>query len=231
MNRQVKGLLYFFLADMQRSFYIFWGILLGFVTLGVLIAAFLLTGDNDKMVMGLSIAVYIYSAIFGFHAVKQSIPFALKMGATRKNLYIGLGIFLLGLAVLQALIANLIQSIYEFICQLFSIHSLEFMSLAEFLNNTWLTQFTIDATMIFFIMIIGLMLGLLFYKYGLPGGGGVIGVVMIVLLFGLAEGFLKDFFVHMGQSFNLASFFQLAGVGLVLYLLSWVFIRKITIKS
>ncbi|ASK61061.1 hypothetical protein CFK37_02035 [Virgibacillus phasianinus] len=230
MNRQIKGLLYFCVADAKRSLLIFWTILIGFVTLGVLIALFLMTGENDKMIMSIPFAVYIYSSIFGFLTVKQSIPFAIKMGATRKNLFIGLAVFLVGLSIFQAILINIIQSIYEFVCQQISIDAMEFMSLGGFLDNTWLTSITVEASVIFFIMTLDYMLGLLFYKYGLPGGGGILGVALVMLLYGFSEGFLIDFANSIIESFDIMLFFEVAGIGFLIYILSWGMVRKITIE-
>lgn len=231
MSRQIKGLLYFFTVHIRRPFFIFWGLVLGFLVLNFIIASLFITGTNGEMVMSLSFAVYIYSAFFSFHLVKQAIPFVLKMGATRKNLFFGLSMFLIGLAVLQAIIANVIQSLCNLIVEQFSIDGVGFMSFAKLLDNRWITGFTIDATIIFFIMSVMIMLGLLFYKYGLTGGGGIIALVLIIVIFGFAEGFLKDFVMNIFQSFNLVFFFELAGIGVLLYLLSWIFIRRITIES
>lgn len=229
MSNQIKGLLYFFILYTRRSFFIFWGILFGFLVLNFIIALLFIEGTGGEMIFGLSLAVYIYSAIYSFHLVKQGIPFVLKMGATRKKLFLGLGMFLIGLTVLQAVIANVIQSFCKLIIKQFSIDGVGFISIAQFFDTRWITSFTVDATIIFFVMSVMIMLSLFFYKYGLTGGGGIIALVLVFVLFGFAEGFLKDFVMNIAQSFDLVFFFQLAGVGFLLYLGSWGFFRKITI--
>ena len=228
MSRQIRGLLYFFTVNVGKSFFIFWGILLGFLILNIVIASLFISGTNGNMVIGLSLAVYIYSGFFSFHFIKQGVPFVLKMGAIRKNLFAGIGVFLIGFAILLSVIVNILQSISEFIVEQLSIDGIGFKSLAELLDGRWITGFTIDATIIFLIMSIMIMFSLLFYKYGLLGGGLIV-LILIFLIFGFAKGFLKDFVLTIMESFDIGFFFELGGVGILLYLLSWSLFRKFTI--
>ncbi|WP_404451447.1 hypothetical protein LG329_14025 [Virgibacillus necropolis] len=232
MNRQIKGLLYFFTADSRRSFLIFWGILLGSLVGTLLLttgAYIFLNGVEVNMRFALSFAIYIYCAIFAFVTVKESIPFSIKMGATRKNFFISLGIFFIGLSVLKSILANTIHSIVLTITNQLLLFEFDFIHLAQLINDTWLTRVIIDATCMFFILSAMFGIGLLFYKYGLAGGGGFIALVIVFLLVGVAADFITEFFVNIVESFDLIFFYQLAAVGLLLYGLTWLLVRKVTI--
>ena len=99
MSRQIKGLLYFFIANSRYSLFIFWTILMSILLVTLTISYFAQDVDNFFMTLSLTGPIYVYCAIFGFLAVKELIPFSVKIGATRKNLFIGLGIFFLGLSI------------------------------------------------------------------------------------------------------------------------------------
>lgn len=231
MNRQIKGLLYFFIADARRSFLIFWGILLGTLLVTIFGTYFLLNVEEVTMHFGLSFAIYIFCAIFAFVSAKESIPFAIKMGATRKNFFISLGIFFVGLSVLKSILANTIHSLVLTITKQLSFKSFNLIHLAQLLEDKWLTRVIIDAACMFFVLVVMFGIGLLFYKYGLAGGGGFVAIVLVFLLVGVAEGFIADFFINIAESFDLVFFYQVAGVGLLLYGFTWLLVRKVTIKK
>ncbi|WP_010097193.1 hypothetical protein [Ornithinibacillus scapharcae] len=93
MNKQMNGLLYYLVTDIRHSMKIFWAILLSILVVSVTFAYFLLGFEDGKMAFGFPFATYFFCIITGFVTVKESIPFAIKMGATRKNIYIAIAIF------------------------------------------------------------------------------------------------------------------------------------------
>src|SRR5690625_3667640 len=109
MNNQLKGLLYYFQTHMKRSFLIFWSILLG-ITIVTLIAAYILRNEDGVMTITFTMPMYFFCAIYGFVIVKQWIPYFIKIGATRKNIFLGLGIFFAGVTSIFSLMATILQS-------------------------------------------------------------------------------------------------------------------------
>lgn len=88
MGRQIKGLLYFYMADARHSITIFWTILMSTLVITLTIYYFLKDVDGGFITLSLSVPIYIFCAILGFLTVKESIPFSLKVGATRKNIFV-----------------------------------------------------------------------------------------------------------------------------------------------
>lgn len=228
MGKQIRGLLYFFTTDIRHAFIIFWTILLSTLSVSLIAAYVLINVGETKMIFTLSIAVYIFCGFIGFLTAKERIPFSIKVGATRKNLFVSLGIFFLGLAIVKALLSNTLQLIME---RMFHVETIAFIHPAQLLTNSWLTRVLIDTTVMFFILSVMFLLGLLFYKYGLFGGGSVVGVAVIVLLLGMAQGWLVDFIIDVYQSLSMMLFYQIFFIGVVLYGVSWVFLRRITIAN
>ncbi|MBT2217720.1 hypothetical protein KK120_18065 [Virgibacillus dakarensis] len=231
MGRQLKGLLYFYATDARYSLLIFWSILLSTLLVSIVGAYFLLNVENGQMTFALSMAIYIYCGITGFIQAKHGIPFSIKMGSTRKNIFAGMGLFFLGLALAKSVLANTIHSVILFGTDKMGISSYQLIHPAQLLTDTWLTRVIIDATVMFFLLSFMFLLGLLFYKYGLLGGGVVVGTLAIILLFGLAQGWIADFFIDIFQSFDMTFFYEVFAVGIVLYVVTWIMLRRITTEA
>ncbi|WP_010651452.1 hypothetical protein [Oceanobacillus massiliensis] len=228
MGRQIKGLLYFYITDIQRSLKIFWSILLGILILSLAIGYFLLRFDEGGFFFGLSFPVYVYCAILGFITVKESIPFSLKMGAVRKNLFISIGILFLGIAIVKAVIASTLQTITLIFADIAGIHTFQFIHLAQFITDNWLNRVLIDTAIMFFLLSFMFIIGLLFYKSGMLGAGIVIGLLTVGLLLGIAQGWLIDFIINLFKGLDMAFIAQIFGVGLVVYGISFLLLRKVT---
>lgn len=231
MMRQVKGLLYYFINDIRYSLLIFWTILLSIVVVTEVITLYLINVDEAFMTLSLTGPIYVYCFILGFVTVKEGIPFSLKLGATRKNIFISTGIFFLLLSFLKAIAVRLLAFIITFINGQIGIDKGKFtlLHLAQFLDDTWYNRFIIDVSIMFFGLALMFLIGLLFYRYGLAGGGSVIGIVLILVLTGFAQGSLVEFFINLAQSFDMMVFYKLFGIGIIFYLLSMLFLKNITI--
>lgn len=229
MGRQLKGLLYFFITDMRYSLFVFWTVLLSTLAVTLVIAYFLIGVDSGQIGFTLPIALYIYCGITGFLTVKLSIPFSIKVGATRKNVFIGMGIFFLGLSGVLGVMVNSIQSLVDFLNTKIGIESFLFMHIANLMDTTWLGRVLIDTSVMFFFLSLLFVIGLCFYKFGLAGGGSIVALLVIVILVGAAQGWLIDFFIHIYQTLNVVFFWQLLLVGILIYCISWLMMRRITI--
>ena len=228
MGRQIRGLLYFFITHQRYSLMIFWTILLSILVVSLSFSYFLLDVEDGAFYFGFAFAVYFYCAILGFMTVKESIPFSLKMGATRKNMFISIGLFFLSIAFAKAVVASTLQEITLLFTEATNLHTFSFLHLASFLQDTWLNRVIIDTAIMFFLSAIMFIIGLLFYKYGLAGGGTVAGAFIVLLLLGIAQGWIIDFFIDLFSDIELTFFFQILGVGIMIYCISFLFIRRVT---
>ncbi|MGM0904860.1 MAG: hypothetical protein ACQEXB_27915 [Bacillota bacterium] len=229
MGRQFKGLLYFFLTDVRYSLMIFWTILLSILVLSLCIAYFLLGVENGEYYLSIDIPIYVYCAILGFLTVKESIPFAIKIGATRKNLFVALGVFFLGIAVVKSVVSSTLQLMTLAFTKATGVSTFNFLYLSPLMEDSWFTRVIIDTAIMFFLFSIMYIFGLMFYKTGLAGGGIAVGILILILLYGFAEGWLIEFFINQFMEPHISFFYQLLGVGLGLYGVTYFFIRNITI--
>ncbi|MEI3606408.1 hypothetical protein SPD48_11935 [Pseudogracilibacillus sp. SE30717A] len=238
MQRELKGSLYYLQANLRYSFIIFWSIMIGTLALTIL-ADLLIKSEEGIIAFNFSIPIYIFGAIFGFHIVKNVIPFLIKMGVTRKSLFISTGILLCGISLINSVIANTIHSSLErvygdtmggFISYSDGNITLTITHFADlFMDSTWISRVFIDMSLTFFFISLTLILGLIFYRYGLIGGFGTLGVVMLMFILAISRGWVTSFFVKLFENFHFTFFYQLFAVGIIIYLLSFILMRRITI--
>src|SRR5699024_2318681 len=113
-------------------------ILMSILLISWVLAYFLKDVDGGFMTLSLTVPIYIYCGIVGFLTVKDLIPFSIKRGATRKNIFISLGIFFFILSLSKSIIASTIQVIVDGVNSKIGLDSFGFLHLTYFLNDTWL---------------------------------------------------------------------------------------------
>lgn len=229
MGRQIKGLLYFYFADTRHSLTVFWTILLSILVVTLTITLFLNKIEDVFMTLSLTGPMYIYCGILGFLTVKEFIPFSIKRGATRKNIFISMVIFFLGLSFMKAIVGSALQVIAAFFNTKMGIENFHFIHLAYFTNDTWYYRIMIDMSIMFFAFSVMFVIGLLFYRYGLVGGGVFVGTLIIIILTGVSQGWLIDFLINIFKNFDNIFYLQLFGIGVVIYAFSMLLLRRITI--
>lgn len=229
MGRQINGLLYFYFANFRHSIIIFWTILMGILMVSLTFSYFMKDIEDGFMTMSLTVPMYIYCAILGFLTVKEAIPFSLKRGAIRKNIFVSLAVFFFVLSFAQAVVGSTIQVIVDFFNTKVGIDMFSFQHLAYFTTDTWLHRIFIDTSVMFFFFSVMFVIGLLFYRYGLAGGGAVIGLFVIIVLTGVGQGWLIDFLVEQFRTLDHMFYFQLFIIGVIFYVFSILLLRNITI--
>jgi len=229
MSRQLKGLLYFQAVNGKHSLTIFWSILLGTTVVSVVIAALTMGTGDVKMVMTFSAPIYIYAMFIGFNSAKTHVRYALRLGATRKNIFIRSGIYFLAISLVSAFLVSVFQQLITFITSRFDIDSFRLMHPASILRDTWMNRIVIDTTLMFFFLALLFFFGLLFYRYGLTGGGSFGAALIILMLVALGTGWLQDVLVSFVETVSITYFFDILLAGIGIYLINWAFLRRITI--
>src|SRR5699024_3443391 len=102
--------------------------------------------------------------------------------------------------------------------------------LGDFLGeNSWITRVFIDTSISFFFLAVMFIIGLIFYRFGLIGCFSFIGAGVIIFILGMFIGWLLDFFATIFRDFSIIFFYQLLVTGILIYLVSFLLIRRITI--
>jgi|GEM_PF-1037070 len=239
MANQLKGTLFYLYTNVRFTLIIFWIIISTILALSLITSYFMSEGTISFQ---LSFSVYVFCTIIGTWTVKNAIPYSIKLGSTRKNLYVSLGIYFLGFALFNSIIANTINKFFEVVFEVkrvgglvviasnSSTESFTFFHVAQFLgSNSWFTYVLVDAIICFFLLTSAFIIGLVFFRYGLIGGFVFLGIAMFTIIIGIAKGWLIEMIIHIFQDFSIVFFYQLFGVGLIIYLISFIMLRRITI--
>jgi len=228
--QQIKGLLYFMTVESKRSLAIFWIILVSTIMLSLMIAYFLGSNNDVKLVFMISIPTYIHCAIYAFVSVKQTIPFSIKMGASRKNIFISMGVFLITLVLIQNIFINLFYEILRFTVQALDISSFQLIHPAQLLGNSFSERLITDFAIMLCLLAVMYVLSLLFYNYGLIGGGSFGAAIVIILVFAVAKGWMAQWVAFISKSMNINFFYWMMLISLAVYVTAWALVRKINIK-
>lgn len=230
MNKQIKGLLYFYLTYMRYSVLIFWAILLSILIIS-LVTSYLLNDSDGVMMMTLTIPIYFYIGIIGYVIVKNWLPFTIKIGATRKNIYFSIAIFFIALALVFSMIAMLIQEIITPLADQLNMTNFSFMHIGHFVNDAWYARVLIDIFISLFIFSLSFLIGLLQYRFGLVISMSLMGIVLFVSMLGVFQGWLIKFFIDIFSNLNLNLFLMIGLMTIIIYGLTWILLRRTTTIS
>ncbi|WLV25207.1 hypothetical protein QR721_02965 [Aciduricibacillus chroicocephali] len=233
MNKQIQGLMYFFTVDTKRTITVFWSILLSlliisFVTMYVVTHFY---GQEGVATFFISMPIYIFAAIHSFKLASNTLPFAIKMGSTRKMLFVSLGAFFLIESIVQGLLINAVTVIIDSLKSILGMGTKEFMLIhpAMWLNESWFDRMLVDTTLVFTILAVFFTFGLLFHKYGLSGGGSVLALLAFILILSIFTGWIADAYHFFVNSWGLILFGEVMLVGIAIYCLSWTLMRRFTV--
>lgn len=239
MGRELQGVLYYYLTNVRHAFLIFWLVIVAIFILSIVLDA-LVGGDDMTIHFNLSFPIYIFAAALGFIVVKSTLPYLIKMGATRKIIYIGTVIFFIVFSSINALLANALNWLLRKLTKseigggfiyTNGEQTTTFNHIADFLErDNFLYQIIVDLSLSFFFITVFFIIGLMFYRFGLLGGFLFVGVIAFTFIYGMADGWLAEFFIDIFSDFTIAFFYQLALVGLGVYLLSFFLLRRYTLQ-
>lgn len=239
MGRELQGVLYYYLTNVRHAFLIFWLVIVAIFILSIVLDA-LVGGENMTIHFNLSFPIYIFAAALGFIVVKSTLPYLIKMGATRKIIYIGTVIFFIVFSSINALLANALNWLLRKLTKseigggfiyMNGEQTTTFNHIADFLErDNFLYQIIVDLSLSFFFITVFFIIGLMFYRFGLLGGFLFVGVIAFTFIYGMADGWLAEFFIDIFSDFTIAFFYQLALVGFGVYLLSFFLLRRYTLQ-
>lgn len=235
MPNQLKGSLLYLLADVRRLLIIFWSLLMGLLIVSLILN--IVFYKEGVITFQLSIPLYFLSAVLGQMIVKNTIPYLVKMGSTRMNIFKTIGAHFFIVALFNAILASTVYSLTTFLfgnnTDFFTIYgggeTISFNHLAEFFVNNWGTRILIDLSIMFFLFVCGFIIGLIFYRFGLAVGIGFIAIAIFTFIIGMVQEWLLKFFILIFSDMTLTFFVQLLFVGLMFYLVSFIILRRLPI--
>ncbi|HWO77022.1 MAG TPA: hypothetical protein VNM69_14190 [Bacillus sp. (in: firmicutes)] len=224
MSRQIKAIVTFSILDVRYAVQVFWAILIGFMLLGVGIT---MSFNNSLSFAGSGIAMYIFCAITGFQTVKESFPFSIKMGGTRKNYFVSMCLFFTLLSLLMSLIHNVFLTAYEKFLDVLNLQIFTFhFSMITGLEDTWILRFFIDSVIAFFLLNLLFFVGIMFYRFGLIGGYSVIGIIVLFFFIPGVSTQVLDFIFGFASVEAVMHYIWLIVISLLILVVNWAVMRK-----
>ena len=240
MQKDIKGVLYFLSVNVRYPLGVFWTILFSIYLISIL---FSVISNSENVLFQASIPIYIFCLVLGMWTVKNTIPYLLNMSVTRKLIFISVGIYFLLLAIFQAVLANILTVIISLLGMKAMSGEISlidgdkeftfyFTHLSQFLeNDSLMNQIMIDSIICFVALSSMFFVGLIFYRFGLVGGFSFLGALFIVYILSIARGSFIDLMTYFIDNYSMALYFQLFGLGFLLYLLSFIVLRRVTTIS
>lgn len=228
MVKQIKGLLYFYRTDLTFSIFVFWCILLSMLVASVSIMY--IFPSIEVMSFSFTAPIYMYCAIIGFLMARHTVAFGIKLGATRKNIYVSIAIFFIGLALVKSTVASLIQAA---VSTFFIRDDMNFIFAHPMMlfEDTLLNRIYTDFFIIVFLTSLTYLISLLFYKYGLLVAGFILGMLFVLFMYSVIAGDLIKWIVESFQNSVYIFFAQLGMIALIAYVIAWIPLRRITVVA
>lgn len=241
MQREMKGIFYYLFINTRYLFLVFWAILISLVSVSILLNVFIF--KEGVIVSQLSFPLYLVCGVIGVQMASNNLPYLIKMGSTRKGIFKCVGVHFFTIAFVNAILVNVFYSLsvwlfsdrhqhlftfsmYESDEEIVSLHHF-----ADLIGNDWLSRFVVDLSIMFFLLVCGFLIGLIFYKFGTVAGIGFLAFIIFLFIFGIAQGWLIYIIKNVFQNLNLISFIKMIIISVIIYLTSYLLLRRLSIKD
>ncbi|MFC4810261.1 hypothetical protein [Paenibacillus sp. GCM10023250] len=176
----VQGIVRMHMRDKWSWIYLPWVIVLSSFAINLLIAV--LMADDEKIVTGGLMSIFIYMLVSGIVAVHHTFPFALGLSVRRKDYFAGTLIMILAVSAASALVLMLLSYIESWTdgwhTDLFFFH-LPYVS-----DGNAPQQFVVFGSLMLFMYLLGFAISSMFRRFGKTGlyAASIIGLLLGTLL-------------------------------------------------
>ncbi|MEO4053930.1 hypothetical protein [Solibacillus sp. CAU 1738] len=182
----LKGSLYIFFQSYKKQNIVFWIILLSIVLFLIFIDATF--GENVKLFLSVSIPVYIFFSIMSSKLLNKTMPYFLKLGLSRNQYALHVGLFFIAWSFIGALFIACIHKGILF-SNTFTLHDIIIFHPVYFFDPSlpFFLTFAFDFAILLFSLASGLLINVVFYRLGTVGGytfiGGLIFIPILAVIF------------------------------------------------
>ncbi|MEK8197109.1 hypothetical protein [Lysinibacillus sp. FSL M8-0134] len=227
----MKGSFYILFQNFKKHNIIFWSILFLIVLLSFFLDAFF--GQYISFAITISIPVYIFYSSMAAKLLNRTLPYFLKLGLSRQQYMVNVGLFFISWSLVGALIIASAQNIITYVSTLLNIkNNIIIIHPLLIFDNTYsfLQTAAFDSVLLLFCLNSGLLLNVTFYRLGILGGYSLIGLLALVpILMVVFEWFtpLFELLANSSLSAILGSIFILS---ILLYLVISTSMRKVSVN-
>ena len=227
---QIKGGLYALFLSFKRDFYIFTAINTMFLLLALIMGALL--PDIRIITIGIVI-VGIFTFIISMKLLDRSLAILLRYGLNRSRYIAVASGFMLLWSLANAGVLLIINAIMLFFTKQFNVTSVVVPRLIMLYDESLslAVNYMMDASLIFMLAMIGMLINVIFYRYGAVGGYSFIGIILALLFIGMPlkwYGHLIDGLLSWNAGLFIATMLGLAATILAIV---WAITRRVSTIS
>lgn len=227
---QIKGGLYAQFLSFKRDFYFFTAINTLFLLLALIMG--ILLPDIRIVTIGIFM-VGIFTFIISMKLFDRSLAILLRYGLNRSRYIAVTSLFMLLWSLVNAAVLLVINAIMLFITKQFEVASVVVPRLTMLYDESLslAANYAMDASVIFMLSMVGMLISVMFYRFGAIGGYGFIGIVLALLFIGLPlnwYGPLLDGLLSWNAGLFVAA---VTGLAAILLAIVWLLSRRISTIS
>lgn len=176
----LKGSFYVFFQSYKKQNIIFWCILFSIVFLSFFLDSFF--GKYISFAITISIPVYIFYSTMATKVLNKTMPYFLKLGLSRRQYVLYLGLFFLAWSIIGAFIIACTHEIITFFSKLLDVKDIIIIHpiLLFDTSQPFMLIIVLDFVLLLFCLISGLLLNVVFYRLGTIGGYSFIGILALI---------------------------------------------------
>lgn len=237
MSRQFKASLYYLMLDVRYPLTIFWIVLLAIVFVLITLQT-IFAKDVVQVSFSLSVPIIVFASVIGFLTVKRSVPYIVRMGATRNCVFVTVFIYFFSLILFNSVVAFLInqliakilgKEIVQIIIATTESGSTPIHHLAQFLGDSPFYQIVVDSTLALLATAVMFFIGLVFYRFSLVGGFILLGTGFIMFMISAATGVFEKVVIYIFENYNLMLYLNFFILSIMIYLISYLLIKRIAV--
>ncbi|KOY82802.1 hypothetical protein I6G82_12645 [Lysinibacillus macroides] len=226
----LKGSFYILFQSYKKQNIIFWSILFSIILLSFFLDTFF--GQFVSFAITISIPVYIFYSSMAAKFLNKTLPYFLKLGISRQQYMVNIGLFFISWSVLGALIIACTHKTVSSISNLLSVKDIIIIHPALLFDTSpsFLQMMALDTVLLLFCLSSGLLLNVVFYRLGILGGYSFLGLLTLIPIVTIIFEWYSPLFDFLTASSIAALMGALLLFSILLYLVITASMRKVSIN-
>lgn len=225
----IKAVIHYDWTGTKKAASVFWIILASTMLLSIIFAYSFTEGE--VYMGGTSLGLFAYLAITGFIAVKDSLPYCIRRGATRNQFLAGIGLSFLITSILMGVIHTILVELAILAGNVLNLKTVHFFRLSDLLSTSpsLLTATVVDILLSFFFLSTAFLAGAIFFRFGKTIGLSFLAFLGLLVMIPSIQTKIGAFFFSDSSHALLADFVILFFIGVICFFITWPIIRKTSI--
>lgn len=228
--KNIKAVLYYEWIGTMKALRIFGIVLLSVVLLSFIMA--MTMQDGNVYMGGTSIAIYAFLTVSGFINVKDSMPYCIRRGSSRKGFITAIFISFLSVSLIMSIFHTVLIELSMAAGQWLNLNNVFFFRFADLItpSPSILTSIAVDFFVSFFCLASSFFAGTIFIRFGKKAGFTLFGLLFLAFITPTIQEKVGTFLFGTSNQAHLSHFAVFFAAGIVLLMISWPIVRRISIS-